>query len=950
MVAPLRRLSVLFVILLVGLSWLAVPTLAAPPALLPRLAPTPTATPPRLPSTCGDTTHSDPCCAFGYVFVNGTAVTGAVVTITNQAGVSYTDTTESLPHNLDPHYRVDLREVLTVTPGQRVTISVEYEGVYSATSSYIALEGTNQKDFSFALPTQLISALPNGAAGNGSSSVGYQALSGDGNVVAFTSRATNLAPGGLDAIQDLFVHDRTTGRTTLVSPGQGGGANADAHHAALSSDGRYVAFWSGATNLLSTPDTNLYDVYVRDRQLAQTRRVSIASNGTPGDGVSWLPSISADGQRIAFNSGATNLVPNDTNNAWDIFVHDTTTSITTRVSVSSAGAQANGGHWLVVPRISDNGRYVVFASPASNLVTGDTNGLIDLFVRDLNANTTTLVSVGEDGFPAGAWGEFDISADGRYIVFASDARLVPEDTNNAKDIFVRDMVANTTTRVSVNSFGGQTSGTWGTPAISADGRMVAFLTNDATIVLGHPAQHRSAIVYDRERKLPRRVSVAPNGTPANQDVLAVDLSADGRTVVFGSQAGNLVEGDSNEAADVFVHDWRETWLMLFYLAADNDLHPYLVNKYQELAATVRSNVTIGLVLDGSGPNDLVSYLIQPNNSYTLGSTFFTQHEMGGISENIGDARLLEFLLTHSLRFHPADHVYLNITGRGHALEGLVRDMNGPHPVIPPRTFHKALAAAVEASDRRIDVLHLDTHHMASLEMAYDAKEYADYLVASQNLSGPIFPFAAYAQIAATRPSPRQLAAQIVERYGEAADLQPYTISAIDLAQVSSVRDGVHAAFDPAAFADPLATAIFQALRDQAQKFDTRDYYLLDERDEFVDLYDFLRPISAHPLIQPGLAAIDRAVVAERHQSGSITVLDHTYTIDLEGSHGLSIYLPPEPHGFGYEAYLAGELYTFPEGEWDEVLAAFFTHSGFPPTPFTAYPSLPGTQVASGGGR
>jgi len=191
--------------------------------------------------------------------------------------------------------------------------------------------------------------------------------------------------------------------------------------------------------------------------LAQTTtRVSVDSSGIQGNDLCYTHSISADGRYVAFDSHATNLVPGDTNASSDVFVHDNLTGTTRRVSVDSNGTQANGISSYVV--ISADGHFVAFASAATNLVPGDTNGNWDVFEHDMVNGTTTRVSVSSSGAQAfggdsGVYG-LSISADGRYVAFQSSAlNLASPDFNGSDDVFVHDRVSGITTRVSVASNG-----------------------------------------------------------------------------------------------------------------------------------------------------------------------------------------------------------------------------------------------------------------------------------------------------------------------------------------------------------------------------------------------------------------------------------------------------------------------------------------------------------------
>jgi len=272
----------------------------------------------------------------------------------------------------------------------------------------------------------------------------WPAISGDGRHVAFRSWASNLVTGDTNNRLDVFVHDRQTGATTRVSVDSAGNeGNNEASVPAINTDGRYVAFPSSANNLVAGDTNGALDVFVHDRQTGVTTRVSVDSAGNQGNNGSSWSGISAEGRHVAFYSNASNLVSGDTNNAYDFFVHDRDTGVTERVSVDSAGNQGNGGggFWGDAAQLSADGRYVAFHSPASNLVAGDTNAAQDVFLRDRQTGVTSRVSVdsaGNEGTADSSWGPA-ISGDGRYTAFSSQAsNLVPGDTNGHWDVFVHD--------------------------------------------------------------------------------------------------------------------------------------------------------------------------------------------------------------------------------------------------------------------------------------------------------------------------------------------------------------------------------------------------------------------------------------------------------------------------------------------------------------------------------
>ena len=281
-------------------------------------------------------------------------------------------------------------------------------------------------------------------------------LNENGRLVVYHSNASNLVPNDTNGVRDVFVYDRQTGTTTRVSVATGGGqGNGESFDSALSANGRYVAFRSDATNLIpGDANGTVDDVFVHDRQTGTTSRVSVATGGGKSNNNSFGPALSADGRFVVFHSFGTNLVPNDTNNALDVFVHDRQTGATTRVSVATGGGQANNTSRAGF--LSADGRFVSFESDATNLVAGDNNGKRDVFIHDRQTDTTTRVSVATGGGQVnGASVDAELSADGRYVAFQSDAtNLVPGDTNGFGDVFVHDRQTVSTTRLSVASSGG----------------------------------------------------------------------------------------------------------------------------------------------------------------------------------------------------------------------------------------------------------------------------------------------------------------------------------------------------------------------------------------------------------------------------------------------------------------------------------------------------------------
>lgn len=408
--------------------------------------------------------------------------------------------------------------------------------------------------------TTRVSVSSDGTQGNGDSR--GASLSADGRYVAFSSRATNLVPDDANGAEDVFIHDRQTGvtaRVSVSSDGSEGDGDSLSLGQTLSADGRYVAFDSDASNLVPGDTNGTFDVFVHDRQTGQTTRVSIASDGTEGNGFSGAPALSGDGRYVSFYSEASNLVPSDNNNDADIFVYDRQTGETRRVSVASDDTEGNRASKAPLS-LSADGRYVAFYSWASNLVPEDTNQHRDVFVHDLQTGSTTRVSIASDGSQGSAesW-DSTISADGRYVAFRSSAgNLVGVDTCSA-GIFLHDRQTRATTRVAYDHGEGEPGNCttrWSLGlSLSADGRYLAFQSSAESLVWGDTNEKADIFLHDLQTRTTVRMSVATGGTQAAGGSYWPSLSADGRFVAFESAAANLVPGDTNGVSDVFVHEW-----------------------------------------------------------------------------------------------------------------------------------------------------------------------------------------------------------------------------------------------------------------------------------------------------------------------------------------------------------------------------------------------------------
>ena len=394
-------------------------------------------------------------------------------------------------------------------------------------------------------------------------------ISADGQFVVFNSTADNLVENDTNSVRDVFVYDRQTGETTRVSVDSNGTqANniSQRDFSSISADGRYVAFSSSASNLVIGDTNGQQDIFIHDRQTGETTRASVASDGAQGSLQSTHPSISDDGRYVAFHSYSDEFESGDTNHALDVFVHDQQTGETTRVSVNSYGTQGDGNSGGA--SISGNGQYIVFESGATNLVSNDTNGKSDIFVHDFLSGQTTRVSEASDGAQGNSNSSLpSISSNGRFIAFSSDATNLVDGENHGGDVFVHDRLTHQTTRVSVASDGAFGNGVSDYPDISANGRFISFNSKASNLVSDDTNQQVDVFVHDRLTGKTIRASVSSDGGQCNSASVYSSISEDGQHIAFASRADNLVIDDTNNAYDVFVRSQGG----VFDLPVDNPL-------------------------------------------------------------------------------------------------------------------------------------------------------------------------------------------------------------------------------------------------------------------------------------------------------------------------------------------------------------------------------------------
>lgn len=400
----------------------------------------------------------------------------------------------------------------------------------------------------------IVSATPSGKAGNDASNTSD--LSSSGRWVAFASNATDLVAGDTNAKSDVFVRDTLSSTTIRVSVGAGGvQANSASTEPSISRDGRYVAFSSAATNLVAGDTNAAVDVFVRDLRNGTTTRASVPSgtNGQATGGTSSKPSISGDGLSVAFESDATNLVGSATNAGPDVFVRDLIASTTELVTLTSTEVPLSGGGWA--PSISGTGRYVTFTSP-TNAVGPFSDSVEDVFLRDRAAGTTERVSLaGSAGtIPNGSSGAGSVSDDGRYVAFKSLASNLTmfTDAPNAMDVFVRDRTMASTDLVT-RSTGNVVAASGGTePTMSADGTKVAFTSNSSNLVSGDTNDFSDVFIRNTAAGTTNRWSLSSTGNQLAGFSSFPAISSDASAVSYAANAPNPFGEDTNGNIDVYV--------------------------------------------------------------------------------------------------------------------------------------------------------------------------------------------------------------------------------------------------------------------------------------------------------------------------------------------------------------------------------------------------------------
>lgn len=394
-----------------------------------------------------------------------------------------------------------------------------------------------------------------GAEGNSQSNI--SAITSNGRYVVFESEASNLVEGDSNGRTDIFLKDLKTGKVRRVSTGtleeEG---DSDSWWSSITPNGRYVVFVSNASNLVFGDNNDTTDIFRKDLKTGKILRVSTDAQGVEGNSDSWWPVMTPNGRYVVFGSAAKNLVPGDSNDTYDIFRKDLKTGKVLRVSTNAQGVEGNSDSWWSA--VTPNGRYIVFGSAASNLVPGDSNGSYDIFRKDLKTGKILRVSTDEKGVEGNSDSEWSaITRNSRYVFFGSVAsNLVPDDSNDSYDIFRKDLKTGKVLRVSTDAQGEEGNAESYEPAITPNGRYVAFGSDASNLVAGDNNDAQDIFRKDIKTGKIRRVSTDSEGVGGDSGSWWSAITPNGRFVVFGSAATNLVPGDSNGSYDIFRYDFK----------------------------------------------------------------------------------------------------------------------------------------------------------------------------------------------------------------------------------------------------------------------------------------------------------------------------------------------------------------------------------------------------------
>lgn len=474
--------------------------------------------------------------------------------------------------------------------------------------------------------TTLVSTNTNGVQANGDSY--WPSLSSDGRYLTFTSEANNLVANDTNNFADIFRKDLTTGavlRVTVTAIGQQ--SNSDSDQSMVSDDGRYVVFYSTASNLVANDGNVAGDIFRKDIQTGVIELASQNASNQQALGESDVPSLTADGRYVVFQSNAANLVTGDTNSVTDVFYKDMNTGAVRRVSVTSAAAQVNGAS--TSPRIASGGRYVAFQSVANNLIAGDTNGSVDVFVKDLTDESLDIASTSA----AGVIGNFNstapvVSNDGLYVAFLSTAtNLVTGDTNGFRDVFRKDLATGAITRLSVSDAGVQADGPSDRPSILRDGSLVTFGSGAENLTSYDGQGFFDVFRAGAQAATGLTLTLAANSVPQNVGTVTATLTRSGSTasaLVISLSSSNTAVATVPASVTIAAGQTQATFTITVLGTSST-----VISASATGMSTVTQTLTVTAV---SGVNDPPSFTLA-GNPPTITSTAGAQ-TVNGFATNI----------------------------------------------------------------------------------------------------------------------------------------------------------------------------------------------------------------------------------------------------------------------------------------------------------------------------
>lgn len=395
----------------------------------------------------------------------------------------------------------------------------------------------------------LVSQSSGGEQGNGDSD--EPTISADGRYVAFTSKASNLVNDDRNQVSDVFVRDLQTNETILISRNSSGiQGNGRSANPSISADGRFIAFWSIASNLVNDDNNGMPDIFLHDQVSGETILISRGLDGEAGDKASYQPSITSDGQCIVFTSDS-RLTISDLNNVSDIYIYDKQVDTVNSLSFISRGSDGQVGNGRsLTPSTTADCQLIAFQSAASNL-GGNTPGYNDIFLRARQANETSCINCVANTRLAGSSFSPVISATGLYLTFVSSTPLVIEDNDHIPDIYLKDIASGEYFLVSRHTVGTKANMESGEPVISPDGRFVAFMS-EADNLSSNQDTNRDAdiFLFDSSTSITFRVSRGLDGMQTNASSSRPAISEFGRYIAFATHTTS--PEDTNGAQDIYL--------------------------------------------------------------------------------------------------------------------------------------------------------------------------------------------------------------------------------------------------------------------------------------------------------------------------------------------------------------------------------------------------------------